>query len=116
MARPTIAAIGSAVTIRGDIYSEEDLLVDGEVEGTIEVKNQTLTIGPHGRARTTSIKARDVIVMGTVHGNIECTNKLTVRREGNLTGNVRTGGIVIDDEAYFKGSIDIIRPAEEKRD
>jgi cytoskeletal protein CcmA (bactofilin family) len=106
------ATIGKAVTIKGDIYSEEDLVVDGDVEGTIEVKDHMLTIGINGKAKSTAIRARDVVVMGTVQGNIECAQKLTVRKEGKLIGDVRTAGIVIDDEAYFKGSIDITR--EEK--
>jgi len=104
--------IGKAVTIKGDIYSEEDLVVDGEVEGTIEVKDHMLTIGVNGKAKSAMIRARDVVVMGAIHGNIECAQKLTVRKDGKLVGDVRTAGIVIDDEAYFKGSIDITR--EEK--
>jgi cytoskeletal protein CcmA (bactofilin family) len=103
------AIIGKAVTIKGDIYSEEDLVVEGEVEGTIEVKDHMLTIGVNGKTRASTIRARDVVVMGSVHGNIECAQKLTVRKEGKLVGDVRTAGIVIDDEAYFKGSIDITR-------
>lgn len=106
------AVIGKAVTIKGDIYSEEDLVVDGEVEGTIEVKDHLLTIGINGKTKSSMIRARDVIVQGAVQGNIECAQKLTVKREGRLVGDVRTAGIVIDDEAYFKGSIDITR--EEK--
>ena len=103
------ATIGKAVSIKGDIYSEEDLVVDGEVEGTIEVKEHMLTIGVNGKAKSTMIRARDVVVMGSIHGNIECAQKLTVRKDGKLVGDVRTAGIVIDDEAYFKGSIDITR-------
>jgi cytoskeletal protein CcmA (bactofilin family) len=103
------AVIGRAVSIKGDIYSEEDLVVDGEVEGTIEVKDHVLTIGVNGRTKSSMIRARDVVVMGQVHGNIECGQKLTVRKEGRLVGDVKTAGIVIDDEAYFKGSIDITR-------
>ena len=106
------ATIGKAVSIKGDIYSEEDLVVDGEVEGTIEVKDHMLTIGMNGKAKSTMIRARDVVVMGSIQGNIECSQKLTVRKDGKLVGDVRTAGIVIDDEAYFKGSIDITR--EEK--
>jgi len=103
------ATIGKAVSIKGDIYSEEDLVVDGEVEGTIEVKDHMLTIGTNGKAKSTMIRARDVVVMGSIQGNIECSQKLTVRKDGKLVGDVRTAGIVIDDEAYFKGSIDITR-------
>jgi cytoskeletal protein CcmA (bactofilin family) len=109
--RPTgpAAIIGKAVTIKGDIYSEEDLVIDGEVEGTIEVKDHMLTIGTNGKAKSSMIRARDVVVLGAIQGNIECTQKLSVRKDGKLIGDVRTAGIVIDDEAYFKGSIDITR-------
>lgn len=106
------AVIGKAVTIKGDIYSEEDLVIDGDVDGAIEVKDHLLTIGVNGKAKSGMIRARDVIVMGTIEGNVECSQKLTVRKEGRLTGDVRSAGIIIDDEAYFKGSIVITR--EEK--
>lgn len=55
------------------------------------------------------MKAREVIIQGQVHGDVEATQKITIRREGSLVGNIKTAGIVIDDDAYFKGSIDIVR-------
>jgi cytoskeletal protein CcmA (bactofilin family) len=105
-------AIGQAIFIKGDIYSEEDLFVDGQVQGSVELKGGRLTIGPNGKAES-NVKAREVVIMGEVHGDVEASQKITIRKQGSLVGNIRTTGIVIDDDAYFKGSIDIVRkPAE----
>jgi len=101
-------AIGKAIFIKGDIYSEEDLFVDGQVQGTVELKGGRLTIGPNGKADS-NVKAREVVIMGQVHGDVEASQKITIRKQGSLVGNIRTTGIVIDDDAYFKGSIDIVR-------
>lgn len=106
-------AIGKAVSIVGDIISAEDLYVDGEVKGNLDVKGSRLTIGPNGKA-TSNVKAREVIIQGKVQGDVDATQKITIRREGSLVGNIRTAGIVIDDDAYFKGSIDIVRKESEK--
>jgi cytoskeletal protein CcmA (bactofilin family) len=94
--------------IKGDISTREELLVDGEVEGTLE-SHSLLTVGARGRVRA-DIKAREVVIFGSVHGNIEVVEKIAIRGEGSLVGNIRTAGISIDDGAYFKGSIDIVRP------
>jgi cytoskeletal protein CcmA (bactofilin family) len=101
-------AIGQAIFIKGDIYSEEDLFVDGQVQGSVELKGGRLTIGPNGKAES-NVKAREVVIMGQVHGDVEASQKITIRKQGSLVGNIRTTGIVIDDDAYFKGSIDIVR-------
>ena len=102
------AAIGSSMFIKGDISTREELLVDGEVEGTLE-SHSLLTVGPKGRVRA-NIKAREVVIFGSVKGNIEVTEKIAIRGEGSLVGNIKAAGIGIDDGAYFKGSIDIVRP------
>ena len=106
----TGATIGKAVRIIGDVIAGEDLFIDGEVQGTLEAKDAKLTIGPNGKARS-DVKAREVIIQGKVHGNVEALHKITIRKEGSLVGNIRTAGIIIEDDAYFKGSIDIVRPA-----
>jgi cytoskeletal protein CcmA (bactofilin family) len=93
--------------IKGDISTREELLVDGEVDGTLESQS-LLTVGPKGKVRA-DIKAREVVIFGSVHGNIEVAEKIAIRGEGSLVGNIRTAGISIDDGAYFKGSIDIVR-------
>jgi cytoskeletal protein CcmA (bactofilin family) len=106
-------AIGKAMTIVGEIYSEEDLFMDGQVRGTVELKDSRLTVGPNGRADS-NVKAREVVILGQVRGDVEASQKITIRKQGSMIGNIRTTGIVIDDDAYFKGSIDIVRkPAAE---
>jgi cytoskeletal protein CcmA (bactofilin family) len=102
------AVIGKAMRIKGEIYSQEDLYVDGEIEGTLELKEHCLTIGPNGKARST-IKAREAVVMGTIHGNVEARDKIAIRKDGRLVGDIKTAGIIIEDGAYFKGSIDIVK-------
>ncbi len=102
------AAIGSSMFIIGEIRTDEELLVDGEVEGSLE-SHSLLTVGPNGKVRA-NIKAREVVIFGSVKGNVEVTEKIAIRDKGSLVGDIRTAGISIDDGAYFKGSIDIVRP------
>ena len=94
--------------IKGDIRTQEELVVDGEVEGSLE-SHSLLTVGPNGKVKA-NIKAREVVIYGEVHGNVEVTEKLAIREQGSLVGDIKTAGISIDDGAYFKGSIDIARP------
>ena len=103
------ATIGKAVKIAGNIYSREDLYVDGELEGTVEALEHKLTIGPNGTVKA-AIKAREVVVLGSIHGNVEATDKIEIRKDAKLTGDIRTARIIIEDGAYFKGSIDIVKP------
>jgi cytoskeletal protein CcmA (bactofilin family) len=101
-------AIGAGVSIVGEVYSEEDLFIDGKVQGKLDVKGSKLTIGPKGEAKS-NVKAREVIIHGKVQGDVEASQKITIKKDGSLVGNIKTTGIVIDDDAYFKGSIDIVR-------
>jgi len=94
--------------IKGDIRTHEELLIDGEVEGSVE-SHSVLTVGANGKVRA-NIKAREVIVFGKVQGNVEVTEKIAIREQGSLVGDIKTAGISIDDGAYFKGCIDIVRP------
>ena len=106
-ARP--ATIGKAVKIVGQIYSKEDLYVDGELEGTVEALEHKLTIGPHGTVHA-AIKAREVVALGTIQGNVEATDRIEIRKDAKLVGDIKTARIMIEDGAYFKGSIDIVKP------
>lgn len=106
------AAIGKSVIVKGQIFSREDLYLDGEVEGTLELQEHRLTIGPNGKVQA-GIKAREVVIIGTVQGNIEAADKIDIRKDAKLVGDIRTARIVIEDGAYFKGSIEILR--EENR-
>jgi len=102
------AVIGPSMSIKGEIRSREELIVDGEVEGTLESQS-SITVGPNGKVRS-NIKAREVIVYGSVRGNVEVAEKIAIREQGSLVGDIKAAGISIDDGAYFKGSIDIVRP------
>jgi len=103
-----VAAIGKSVIIKGQILSREDLYLDGEMEGTVEVPDHRLTIGPHAKLQA-GIRAREVVVLGSVNGNVEAGEKIDIRKDARLTSDIKTGGIIIEDGAYFKGSIDIVR-------
>ncbi|HUQ90958.1 MAG TPA: polymer-forming cytoskeletal protein [Bryobacteraceae bacterium] len=108
------ATIGKAVMIKGQIYSREDLVIDGEVEGTVELHEHRLTVGPNGKVQA-GITAREIIVLGAIHGNVEATDKIDIRKDAKLVGDIKTARIVIEDGAYFKGSIDIAKPEVSKQ-
>jgi cytoskeletal protein CcmA (bactofilin family) len=111
--RGNAATIGKAVKVVGQIFSHEDLYVDGEVEGTLEALEHKLTVGPNGTVRA-QVKAREVVALGTIQGNVEAAEKLEIRKDAKLTGDIRTARIIIEDGAYFKGSIDIVKPEPAK--
>lgn len=102
------AVLGKSVIVKGQIFSREDLTIDGEVEGTVELQEHRLTIGVNGKVRA-SVKARELVVLGTIHGDVETTDKIDIRKEAKLVGDIKTARIVIEDGAYFKGNIDIVR-------
>jgi cytoskeletal protein CcmA (bactofilin family) len=102
------ASIGKSVTIKGQIFSREDLIVDGEIEGAIELNDHRLTIGPNGRVRA-GVKAREIVVLGSIDGNVEAVDKIDIRKDAKLVGDIKTARIIIEDGAYFKGSIDIVK-------
>ena len=92
---------------------KEDLYVDGDVEGTIELQEHRLTIGPNGKVHS-SVKAREVVVLGNIQGNVDASDKLEIRKDARLVGDIKTARIIIEDGAYFKGSIDIVKPEPAK--
>jgi len=111
--RGSAATIGKAVKVVGQIFSREDLYVDGDVEGTIEALEHKLTVGPNGTVQA-AVKAREVVALGSIKGNVEATDKIEIRKDAKLTGDIRTARIIIEDGAYFKGSIDIVKPEPAK--
>jgi len=104
-----VATIGKSVVVKGELSGSEDLIVDGEVEGSISLKGQTLTVGPNGRVRA-NIEARNVVVHGRVNGDIHATERVELRKTASLAGYIATARIAIDDGAFFKGGIDIQKP------
>ncbi len=103
---PSHAVIGKAMVVKGYIRSRENMHVDGEVEGTLDLSNSRLTIGPNGKVAANA-SAREVEVIGSIIGDVEATQKITIRKGGRLIGDLKTPGIVIEDGAYFKGKIEI---------
>ena len=100
--------LGKSVIVKGQIFGREDLTIDGEVEGTVELQEHRLTVGPSGKVMAT-VKAREVVVLGTLHGNVETRDKIQIRKDAKLVGDIKTARIEIEDGAYFKGNIDIVR-------
>jgi cytoskeletal protein CcmA (bactofilin family) len=102
------AIIGKSVMIKGQIFSREDLTIDGEIDGSVELHEHRLTVGPNGKLQA-GVKAREVVVLGTIHGNVEASDKIDIRKDAKLVGDIKTARVVIEDGAYFKGNIDIVR-------
>jgi cytoskeletal protein CcmA (bactofilin family) len=100
--------IGETMRIKGEVVSNEELRLDGELEGRLDLRNR-LVIGPKGKAKA-NISATEVDISGTVHGNVNASERIFLRKGANLVGDVKTSGIVIEDGAYFKGGIDIAHP------
>ena len=112
--RTDIAHIGKSVVIKGELSGSEDLYLDGEVEGSIELRDHSLTIGPNGHVRA-NINAKEVIVQGKVEGNITGTDRVELRKSAVQVGDIATQRIVIEDGAYFKGGIDIRKDKDKEQ-
>jgi cytoskeletal protein CcmA (bactofilin family) len=106
--RSDIAHIGKSVVVRGELSGSEDLFVDGEVEGSIELRGNSLTIGPNGRVKA-NVNARDIVVQGKVDGNLRATDRVDLKKSAVVTGDIITQRIAVEDGAFFKGSVDIQR-------
>ena len=104
--RADVAHIGKSVIIKGELSGSEDLYLDGEVEGNIDLHNHNLVIGPNGRVRA-NVSAKDVVIHGKVDGNVTGVEKVELKKSALLNGDINTQRIVIEDGAYFKGAIDI---------
>jgi cytoskeletal protein CcmA (bactofilin family) len=106
-----VAVIGRGMVIKGDIRSKESLHIDGEVNGTLDLSDCRLTIGREGNVGANA-SAREIELLGTVHGNLEATSKITIRKGARLIGDLRAPGILIEEGAYVKGKIEIINNDE----
>jgi cytoskeletal protein CcmA (bactofilin family) len=100
------ATIGKGLFIKGEITGTESLFVDGKVEGTISLPGNRVTIGRNGQVAA-SIAAREIVILGKVRGDIAASDRVDIRAEGALTGDVTAARISIEDGAFFKGGIDI---------
>ena len=108
------ATIGRSVVIKGEVSGTESLYVDGRIEGTVNFAEHRVTIGRNGSVAA-NISAREVVILGKVQGNIQCTDRLDIRSEGALTGDVVTQRISVEDGAILKGSVQV-RAVEHKND
>ena len=104
------ASIGKSLTIKGEITGSEMLYIDGHVEGSVNLPGNRVVVGRNGHVAA-NISAREVVVLGKVNGNINASDRVDIRNEGSLTGDVVAQRISIEDGAYFKGGIDIRKPA-----
>jgi len=100
------ATIGKSLVIRGEITGTDSLVLEGRVEGSIHLDGNRVTVGPNGRA-TANITAREVVIMGKVRGNITATDRLDIRAEGGVVGDLAAPRMCIEDGAFFKGGIEI---------
>jgi cytoskeletal protein CcmA (bactofilin family) len=107
------ATIGKSLFVKGEVSGSESLYVDGKVEGTINLPGNRVTVGRNGQVAA-NITAREVVVLGKVRGNIQASDRVDIRSEGSLTGDVAAARISIEDGAYFKGGIDIRKPGDTK--
>jgi cytoskeletal protein CcmA (bactofilin family) len=108
----TIVNIGKSVVIKGELNVDEDLTIDGHVEGTIQLRNHVLTVGPNGRVNA-RVFARSVIVLGEMAGTIAATDKIDIRDSGVLDGDVISPRVRIAEGAHFRGFVEM--PAQVRR-
>jgi cytoskeletal protein CcmA (bactofilin family) len=106
------ATIGRSLVIKGEVSGAESLYIDGRIEGKISVPDNRVTIGRNGSVQA-NISAREVVVMGKVSGNIECSDRVDIRSEGSVTGDVSTMRIIVEEGAILKGGIEV-RSGEQK--
>ena len=104
-----MARIGQTVTIKGEISGSEDLYVDGQVEGAIELRGNKLTIGPNGQVRA-NVNAKAVLVQGKLEGNMRISDRTDLAKSAIAIGDIVTQRISIEDGAYFKGKVEIAKP------
>src|SRR5579863_8911013 len=100
------ARLGASLHVKGEITGNEDLAIDGSVEGLVQLEDRKLTVGASARV-TADIIAREVVVYGTVKGNLRARDRIEIKKDGSVIGDLTTARIMIEDGAYFKGSIEI---------
>ena len=105
------ATLGKSLVIKGEVTGSESLYIDGRVEGSINLPGNRVTVGRNGVV-SANISAREIVVLGKVRGNMSASDRVDIRGEGSLTGDVVAQRISIEDGAYFKGGIDIRKPGQ----
>ncbi len=105
------ATIGKSLVIKGEVTGSESLYIDGRVEGSINLAGNRVTVGRNGVVNA-NVNAREIVVLGKVRGNLQASDRVDIRTEGSLTGDVVAQRISIEDGAFFKGGIDIRKPGQ----
>jgi len=100
------ARLGASLHVKGEITGNEDLAIDGSVEGLVQLEDRKLTIGASAKV-TADVVAREVVVYGNVKGNLRARDRIEIKKDGSVVGDLTTARIMIEDGAYFKGSIEI---------
>jgi len=103
--------LGRSVVMHGELSAGEDLLIEGQFDGTINLQDHCLTVGTKGQVKA-EIHARHVVIQGSVNGNVTAREKIEIRKTGQVLGDLVATGVAIEDGAYFKGSIEILREGE----
>lgn len=103
-----MARIGKSVTIRGELSGSEDLYIDGEVQGSIDLQGHSLTLGPNGRVRA-NVRARTVVIHGKMDGNVHGSEKVELKSSGVLVGDITTKRIAIEEGGFLKGKVELNR-------
>jgi len=113
----TTVNIGKSVVIKGELSGSEDLTIEGQVDGKIELRQNVLTIGPNGKIKA-QVFAKSVVILGEVTGNVTATEKVDIRDNGSVDGDIAAPRVAIAEGAHFRGSIDMQRagakPSESK--
>ena len=107
------ARLGPSLQVKGEISGNEDLVIDGSVEGLVQLDERKLTIGATAKV-TADIIAREVVVYGNVKGNLRAKDRIEIKKDGSVIGDLTTARIMIEDGAYFKGSIEIDKSGEKE--
>ena len=109
------ARLGASLHVKGEITGNEDLAIDGSVEGLVHLEDRKLTVGASAKL-TADIIAREVVVYGNVKGNLRARDRIEIKKDGSVVGDLTTARIMIEDGAYFKGSIEIDKSGDEGAD
>lgn len=104
--------LGHTLVFKGDLSGSEDLVIAGQFEGTLNVQGHCVMVGPEGQVKA-DIQASRVVIQGTVHGNISVKERVEIHKSGHVVGDVVAPGISIEDGAYFKGKIEILRDGDQ---
>lgn len=110
-AEATLARIGKTVVISGEVKGNEDLIVDGRVEGTVNLAESRLTIGPSANVAA-DLSAKDVLILGTVKGNVQASGRVELRAGCTVEGDIRALRLAVEDNAIFRGKVDLTQPSQ----